>query len=127
MWDCCGFLIVEDALSPAEIAACLDASRRVHSDPAMLQRLSLEQFGEEQAATVPATAEELAQEWRQIGNAYEHERAFECLIDHPSVFPKARALFGGHLILQGSWLTQVPPGYAKATGAGMHQVFGREN
>ena len=122
-----------------------------------MRQLTAEQQGQAAADALPATTEELGADWRQVGNAYEHERAFECLIDHPSVFPKARALFGGHLILQGrsalppsasvtskppcscwhrgdcvttdrevymhamqcySWLTKVPPGYAKETGAG---------
>eukprot|EP01043_Picozoa_sp_COSAG02_P104378 COSAG02_NODE_40370_length_406_cov_0.983713_1_plen_115_part_00 len=107
-----------DALTPEETRACLEASRRVHSNLELLQKLTAEQQGAQAAAALPDTAEGLQEDWRQVGNAYEYEHAFECLIDHPSVFPKARALFGGHLILQGSWLTKVPPGYAKDTGAG---------
>jgi hypothetical protein len=110
--------LVRDALTPEETQACLEASRRVHSNLELMRRLTAEQQGSQAAATLPDTAEGLQKDWRQVGNAYEYERAFERLIDHPSVFPKARALFGGHLILQGSWLTKVPPGYAKDTGAG---------
>ena len=125
MWDSAGFLIVEDALSEEETAQCLAAAQRVHSNRELLSKLQVEQFGapSEVEQFNESLGGDLQESWRQIGNAYEYERAFECLIDHPSVFPKARELFGGHLILQGSWLTQVPPEYGK-DGGGMHQDGG---
>src|SRR5262249_1355026 len=57
-------------------------------------------------------------EWRQLGAAYETEPAMEPLIDHPSVLPKVRALLGDHFILQSSWCTLSPPGFA---GGNFHQ------
>jgi hypothetical protein len=56
--------------------------------------------------------------WRQLGAAYEMEPAMEPLIDHPSVFPKVRALLGDYFILQSSWCTLSPPGFK---GGGWHQ------
>jgi ectoine hydroxylase-related dioxygenase (phytanoyl-CoA dioxygenase family) len=53
-----------------------------------------------------------------LGNTFEQEPAFENQIDHPSVFPKVRALLGDYFILQSSWCTVVPPGFA---GGGFHQ------
>jgi ectoine hydroxylase len=93
MFDAAGYLVVPDALAPEEVSACLDAAKRLH-------------------AKYPAN------EWRQIGAAYETEPAFEPLIDHPSVLSKVRALLGDYFILQSSWCTQSPPGFA---GGGWHQ------
>lgn len=93
MFDVAGFLVVPDALTPEEVAACLEAAERVH-------------------APYPRG------EWRQLGHTYEMEPAFENLIDHPSILPKARALFGDYFILQSSWCTVVPAGYQ---GVGWHQ------
>src|SRR5947208_7305716 len=39
-------------------------------------------------------------------------------MDHPSVLPKVRALYGDYFILQSSWATVVPAGF---TGGGWHQ------
>jgi ectoine hydroxylase-related dioxygenase (phytanoyl-CoA dioxygenase family) len=93
LFDVTGYLVIRDALTPAEVESCLDAARRIH-------------------------AKHPAGEWRQIGAAYEQESAFEPLIDHPSVLPKVRALLGDHFILQSSWCTLSPPGF---TGQGLHQ------
>lgn len=124
-WDCAGFLVVEDALTEQEVESCLAASKRIHGNLELMRQLTAEQQGAHEAEQLPVTAEELDFDWRQVGNAYEHEPAFRCLIDHKSVFPKARALFGGHLILQGSWLTKVPPGWPwHGRGAGLHQDGG---
>ena len=73
-----GYLIIPDALTPDETAACLEAAKRVH-------------------APYPAG------EWRQLGHTYETEPAIEHLIDHPSVFPKVRTLLGDYFILQSTW------------------------
>lgn len=66
--DCCAgcgsgvqFLVIEDALTPAETAACLAASERVHADLSLVQR-----------HTVPAPPEPESQlpepkTWRQLG------------------------------------------------------------
>jgi ectoine hydroxylase len=93
MFDVAGYLVIPDALQPDEAAACLEAARRVHS---------------------PYPADE----WRQVGAAYEAEPALEPLIDHPSVFAKVRALLGDYFILQSSWCTVSPPGFK---GGGWHQ------
>jgi ectoine hydroxylase len=92
-FDVCGFLVIRNALSPAEVEACLEAARRLHS-------------------AHPRG------EWRQLGAAYEHEPALQPLIDHHSVLPKVRALLGDHFILQSSWSTLSPPGFK---GQGLHQ------
>jgi hypothetical protein len=93
LFDTAGYLVIPDALTPEETAACLEAAKRVH-------------------APYPPD------EWRQLGATYEQEPAFENLIDHPSILPKVRALFGDYFILQSSWCTVVPPGFA---GGGYHQ------
>ena len=88
-----GYLVIPGALDSAEAEACLEAAKRLH-------------------APYPAG------EWRQIGAAYEKEAAFERLIDHPSVLPKARGLLGDHFIVQSSWCTVSPPGFS---GGKWHQ------
>jgi ectoine hydroxylase len=93
LFDIAGFLVVPDALTETEVAECLDAARRLH-------------------APFPTS------EWRQIGASYEQEPAMEPLIDHPSVFPKVRALLGDYFILQSSWCTKSPPGFG---GQRFHQ------
>lgn len=93
MFDTTGYLVVPDALTPDEVAECLQAARRLH-------------------------ASHPPQQWRQIGAAYEREPAMEPLIDHPSVFPKVRALLGDYFILQSSWCTLSPPGFQ---GQNWHQ------
>lgn len=93
VFDVTGYLAIPDALSPEEVEACLEAAERVHA-----------RYPQDQ--------------WRQLGNTFELESAFENLIDHPSVLPKARALFGDRFILQSSWCTMVPAGFK---GGGFHQ------
>jgi ectoine hydroxylase len=93
MFDTAGYLVIPEALSAAEVSDCLEAAKRAHAP-----------FG--------------SHEWRQLGAVYEQEPALEKLIDHPSVFPKVRALFGDYFILQSSWCTLSPPGFK---GGGFHQ------
>jgi len=93
MFDVAGYLVIENALTPQEVEACLEAAKRAH-------------------APYPRG------EWRQLGAVYEQEPAVEQLIDHPSVLPKARALLGDHFIVQSSWCTVSPPGFQ---GGGYHQ------
>lgn len=93
LFDVTGYLIVPGALSASEVTACREAAERAH------------------AAHPPG-------EWRQLGAVYEREPAIEPLIDHPSVFPKVRALLGDYFILQSSWCTRSPPGFA---GGNFHQ------
>ena len=49
---------------------------------------------------------------------YEHDPAFEALLDHPSVFEKIEPLLGEHFIVHSSWCTMVPAGHE---GGGFHQ------
>lgn len=93
LFDVAGYLVIPGALTVAEVDACLSAARTLHGP------------GEPTA-------------WRQIGAAYEAAPAIEPLIDHPAVLPKVRALLGDYFILQSSWCTAVPPGFA---GGGFHQ------
>ena len=100
----------EDALTPAETAAALEASRRVHSDLDLIR-----------AHQVPAPEPlptRVTDEWRQLGCMYEHDPAFEALLDHPSVFEKIEPLLGEHFIVHSSWCTMVPAGHE---GGGFHQ------
>lgn len=93
LFDVAGFLVIPDALTPEEVKGLLAAAKRAH-------------------APFPP------EEWRQLGAVYEQEPAVEPLIDHPSVFPKVRALLGDYFILQSSWCTVSPPGFP---GGGFHQ------
>lgn len=93
LFEVAGYLVIPDALSPEEVAACLEAGKRAHADLPQDQ-------------------------WRQLGAVYEKEPAVANLIDHPSVIEKVRALYGDYFILQSSWSTVVPPGFA---GGGYHQ------
>lgn len=93
LFDVAGYLVIPNALQPFEASAYLEAAQRLHS-------------------SFPPG------EWRQLGAAYEQEPALEPLIDHPSVFPKIRALLGDRFILQSSWCTVSPPGFP---GGGWHQ------
>ncbi len=93
LFDVSGYLVIRRALTGEEVEPFVQAARRVH------------------AQTPPG-------DWRQVGAAYESEPALEPLIDHPSVFPKVRALLGDYFILQSSWCTVSPPGFP---GGGWHQ------
>jgi ectoine hydroxylase len=92
-FDTAGYLVIPGALSPDETKACLGAARRLH------------------AAQPPG-------QWRQLGATYEQDPALEHLMDHPSMLPKVRALYGDYFILQSSWCTVVPAGFQ---GGGFHQ------
>lgn len=93
LFETMGYLVVPGALSPEEVAECLEAAKRVHA--------TYDHGGS-----------------RQLGAMYEVEEAFEKLIDHPSVFGKVRALLGDYFILQSSWCTVQKAG---AKGGGYHQ------
>jgi ectoine hydroxylase len=93
LFDVTGYLVIPNALTSAEVENLLEASKRAH-------------------APYPES------EWRQIGALYETEPAVESLIDHPSVFPKVRALLGDFFIVQSSWNTKSPAHYP---GQGFHQ------
>jgi hypothetical protein len=86
LFDVAGYLVIPQALSSAEVEACLEAAQRLH-------------------APYPQG------EWRQVGHPYEQEPAFEALIDHPAILPKVRALLGDYFIVQSSWCTLSPAGF----------------
>jgi ectoine hydroxylase-related dioxygenase (phytanoyl-CoA dioxygenase family) len=93
MFDAAGYLVVPDALTPAQTAACIAAAERCY-------------------------ASQPKDQWNQLGTAYETEPALEELIDLPAMLPKVRALLGDYFHLQSSWLTQVPP---RSPALGYHQ------
>lgn len=88
-----GYLVIRNALTPAEVDGLLEAAKRAHGKHPEGQ-------------------------WRQLGALYEQEPAVEPLIDHPSTLPKVRALLGDHFIVQSSWCTVSPAGFP---GGGWHQ------
>lgn len=92
MFECFGYLIIEDALSPAEIEAALAASQRLHA-------MTTDRF-------------------HQIGVGFEQEPALAELIDHPAVLPKVRALYGDRFVLQAAWCTVLA---AHSDHIGWHQ------
>ena len=93
MFETTGYLVIPGALSPEEVAAALEASRRAH-----------EPLG---------TAH-----WRQIGHLYETEPAIEALLDHPAVLPKVRALMGDYFIVGATFCTMQP---GNSPAGGYHQ------
>ena len=109
-----GFLIVPGALTPAECAACLAAAERVHATLDLVRAHTVPA-----PLAPPAAGDDLGGEWRQLGCMYEHDPAFEALIDHPSVLEKIGPLgLGGHFVLHSSWCTMVPAGHE---GGGFHR------
>ena len=114
MFETCGFLIVPDALSPAEVAACTAASPKIHA----CEEFVTKQIGQQGPAGERNGEHHngpggLLDCWRQLDNVWEceHGECFEPLIDHPSVIEKVRALFGDAFILHSSWNTMVPAGF----------------
>ena len=87
MWECWGYLLINDVLTEAECDEALEASKRIHGN-------------------------QPAPKFRSIGRAFETEPALERLIDHPAVFPKVRALYNDRFVLQSTWCT-VQPAYGK--------------
>lgn len=90
MFETFGYLVIPNALSADQAAACLAASRRAH-----------EPLGTGQ--------------WRQIGHLHETEPAIENLLDHPAILPKVRGLMGDYFIIQSTWCT-LQPAHSKAGG-----------
>ncbi len=93
IFECFGYIVIEDVLTPAEVAEALDAAKRLH-------------------------AGKLQGKLNQIGKGFEYEPALEALIDHPAVLPKIRALLGERFVLQAAWCTVQP---AKSQSVGWHQ------
>lgn len=93
MFESWGYLIIPNVLNEKEVAECLEASKRVHKNA------GTNGFG-------------------QVGRSYETEPALERLIDHPSIIPKVRGLYGDHFILQAGWNTVQP---AHGSCGGWHQ------
>ncbi|SDX05083.1 phytanoyl-CoA dioxygenase family protein [Paenibacillus sp. CF384] len=86
MFESWGYFVIPNVLSPDEIAACLEASQRLHADQP--KKVS-----------------------HQVGEGYASEPALERLIDHPAAMPKVRGLYGSdNIILQSAWCTVQPAG-----------------
>ena len=105
------FLVVENALTPEETAACLAASERVHGDIRIIRHHTVP------APALPPRVVETV--WRQLGCTYEYEPALENLLYHSSVFQKIAPLLGEHFIVHSTWNTMVPSG---TKAGGFHQV-----
>jgi len=93
MFECFGFIVIEDVLTEAECDEALEASKRLH-------------------------ASQGDKNWLQIGRGFEHEPAIERLIDHPALLPKVRALYGDNFVLQSAWCTAQRAG---SQSVGWHQ------
>ncbi|AZN40191.1 phytanoyl-CoA dioxygenase family protein [Paenibacillus albus] len=78
-----GYIVIPDVLSPEEVQACLEASKRIHD------AAGTDGFG-------------------QVGRGYETELALEKLMDHPAVMPKVRGIYGDRFIMQSGWNTKQP-------------------
>ena len=92
MFECCGYLIIEDVLTQTEIDEALAASKRIHAD-------TTEVFS-------------------PLGNAYESEPALARLIEHPAVVPKVRGLYGDKFVMQSGWCARL---VANGSIVGWHQ------
>src|SRR4051812_42024250 len=75
MFECFGYIVIEDVLSPEEVQDTLEAAKRLHQG-------------------------KLAGKLHQIGAGFEQEPALERLIDHPAFLPKVRALYNDRFVLQ---------------------------
>jgi ectoine hydroxylase-related dioxygenase (phytanoyl-CoA dioxygenase family) len=93
IFECFGYILIEDVLTPQECDDVLAAATRLHSGRSKEKLL-------------------------QIGKGFEHEPAIENLIDHPAVLPKVRALLGDRFVLQAAWCTVQPAG---SQSVGWHQ------
>ena len=93
IFECFGFVVIEDVLSPEECDEVLEATKRLHAGHPKEKLL-------------------------QLGKGFEHEPAIERLIDHPAVLPKVRALLGDRFVLQAAWCTVQPAG---SQSVGWHQ------
>ncbi|HEX2909526.1 MAG TPA: phytanoyl-CoA dioxygenase family protein [Chloroflexia bacterium] len=93
MFECFGYLVIDDVLSPSEIQETLEAATRLHTG-------------------------KITGKLNQIGRGFEHEPALERLIDHPAILPKVRELYNDRFILQAAWCTVQPAG---SQHVGWHQ------
>jgi ectoine hydroxylase len=93
MFECFGYLVIENVISEAECEETLKAAIRLHDGHPKTKLL-------------------------QLGKGFEHEPAIERLIDHPAVLPKVRALYGDRFVLQAAWCTVQP---AHSESVGWHQ------
>ncbi len=92
MFECYGYLIIEDVLTAAEIEAALAAAKRIHADT--------------------------TDTFSPLGAAYEREPALAWLIDHPAVLPKVRGLYGDKFVMQSAWCARLA---ARGEIVGWHQ------
>ncbi|MBO7745896.1 phytanoyl-CoA dioxygenase family protein [Paenibacillus sp. MWE-103] len=83
MFESWGYLVIPNVLTAEQVQACLEASVRLHE-------------------------KEGTEGWAQVGRGFETEPALDALVDHPSVLPKVRALYGDRFILQSAWCTKQP-------------------
>ena len=93
MFECCGYLIIEDVLTQEEIDEALAASKRIHANTTDV--------------------------FSPLGNAYESEPALARLIDHPAVIPKVRGLYGDRFVMQSGWCARL---VANGSIVGWHQT-----
>ncbi len=93
VFECYGYLVIEDVLTPEECKETREAAIRLHTGHPKNKLL-------------------------QLGKGFEHEPAIERLVDHPAVLPKVRALYGDQFVLQAAWCTVQPAG---SQSVGWHQ------
>src|SRR5579859_4233978 len=83
VFECFGYIVIEDVITEAECEETLEAAIRLHTGHPKTKLL-------------------------QLGKGFEHEAAIERLMDHPAVLPKVRALYGDNFVLQAAWCTVMP-------------------
>ena len=93
LFECYGYIVIEDVLTPDEVQETLEAAKRVH-------------------------AGKIEGRLKQIGRGFEREPALEKLIDHPAFLPKVRELYRDRFVLQAAWCTVQP---AHSQSVGWHQ------
>ncbi len=85
IFECYGYILIEDVISSHECQDVLDAATRLHTGHPKERLL-------------------------QLGKGFETEPSIERLIDHPSILPKVRGLLGDNFVLQAAWCTVQPAG-----------------
>jgi ectoine hydroxylase-related dioxygenase (phytanoyl-CoA dioxygenase family) len=93
IFECYGYIVIENVLSQDEIEETLEAAKRLHEG-------------------------KIEGKLRQIGRGFETEPALERLIDHPAILPKVRELYNDRFVLQAAWCTVQP---AHSQSVGWHQ------
>src|SRR5260221_7293475 len=85
IFECYGYLLLEDVISLDECQEVLEAAKRVYAGHPKDHLM-------------------------QLGRGFETEPSIERLIDHPAILPKIRGLLGDSFVINAAWCTVQPAG-----------------